>query len=632
MTTSLISLKPSCQNRLLSQGYPSASQSIFTIQDFSSPNFLESYIFASKNDVIDQLIHISTSSLIDLIDKVNRACSELKRQIDTLQDRLITKFASLPSPEQGELEEIHYLECMMRKLHQKIVQNNFDATLLDEFTRLRRKYDQLKEKVGQSHRSQANVPGAIKVIDSIVKTLTESIDRQLSRVMPLYLPPIQDLDLDMTKTYENYRCKTKLVSNNEYKHEEVSKGTIVNLRDKDYFVFAEYMNENTPTTNSGNGILRLIDLKNGKLLSSSQTNKAASGPSAHQPTKEKVLPELRYVESLNLVFALTINKGILNIYRIFHNKTKKIRTIQLCDIDTEDENAIDVSDFEILEPQNIVALFGPKRIYLINILTGQAHKNFKFTLPILGVRYIQDLKVVVVTARSKFDVYDVSSEIRLSKPKFFYVASRDISELVRIYYSGNMILMIDYGDHFKTTFFLYQINPEGIKQYKFNSKDIKSIREQVFLSWNNCAISINPKSKTIEYIFGQNHKNNSRSTKSKNKRLKLSIRFEGMLDGEKGEGVFRKFGKGEEDIRENIRLEGNNSLVYYQRNLYMNKYYTEDNQEGEMDDDEEEVSEGEMDDDEEEGSEEEIDDDEDEKSEGEMDDDGEEESENENEE
>ena len=77
------------------------------------------------------------------------------------------------------------------------------------------------------------------------------------------------------------------------------------------------------------------------------------------------------------------------------------------------------------------------------------------------------------------------------------------SKLARIYYSGNMILIILSGSFYigglDRKFYLYQIDLEGIKKYKYNSDicDRLILLEQTPSSWNNCAIKINPKSKQL---------------------------------------------------------------------------------------------------------------------------------------
>ena len=109
--------------------------------------------------------------------ETNQTFSEVRRQIDNLQDRFITNLASFSSSGQEQHEEIQNLKYMMQKLHQKIRQNNFDNALLEEFTQLRRRYDQLKKK-DQSHHMHANVPEAIKLLDSIAKSLTATIDEK----------------------------------------------------------------------------------------------------------------------------------------------------------------------------------------------------------------------------------------------------------------------------------------------------------------------------------------------------------------------------------------------------------------------------------------------------------------------
>ena len=388
MTTSLISLKPSCQNRLLSQGYPSVSQRIFTLQAFSSPHFLESYIFASKDScVIDEPIHISTPTLVDFINRTNQTFSEIRRKIDILQDRFITNLASLSSSNQEQHQEIQNLKYMMQKLHQKLRQNNFDNALLEEFTKLRTRYDQLKKK-DQSHRMHANVPEAIKMLDGIAKSLTATIDEQLSAITLWNIKSAEvDLSLDVRKTHGDYRCKTKLVSNNKYKQEEIINGTIVELKGREYYLFAEHRKK----MRLENGTMRMMSLNNGKLLSSLKSREVDFH--SFRTSDNKMCPKLRYMKSLNLGIAFTTDRASLEIYRIFPDKIKKIRKVWIHNLSSEID-PYNVKDFVVLEPQNIIAICDSRRVVLVNILTGKAYKTFEFEhySEIYGVQYIQDLK------------------------------------------------------------------------------------------------------------------------------------------------------------------------------------------------------------------------------------------------
>ena len=569
MTTSLISLKPSCQTRILCKGYPSASQRIFRLEDFMCPDFLESHIFASAETVIDQSIHIGAQNLLDLIDKTNQTFSKIKQQLDILQDLFITNLASLSSSNE---EESGTLQYAMQKLHQKLRENDSDVMLLDEFARLLRRYDQVERKKNdQSDRTQVNISGAMMVLDSIAEDLTASIDGKLSALASWDLNPAQDV----IKTYEDYRCKTQLVSNQYCKQVKVSKGTIVNLKDKKYFLFPGHTYEMPVGQTSENGTLRMINLQNGKLLSSTKTRFADTPATTDFP------PKIRYMKSLNLIIALSNNKDSLNIYRMFHNKTKKIRRVRISDLCLEMRSS-DIRGLEIMEPQNTFAVFGSKTVALVGILTGKVIKSYEFKSNIIGVRYIPDLKFVIVTTESGLKVFDVSSQLKLYKAKFTeHYLTRCVGDFVNIHYSGNMILLVYgmYDDHFlgscENTFYLFQISHEGVKEYDVDRYEYVTGRsfKQLLPFTENYAININPKSKMVQFIFDCERWRTFSSQKSKKEELQLQI-------------PFKEKPNLKADAKENIILEPMNSLVYCQGRLYMNTYFAAEEQAGDTEDEE----------------------------------------------
>ena len=187
----------------------------------------------------------------------------------------------------------------------------------------------------------------------------------------------------------------------------------------------------------------------------------------------------------------------------------------------------------------------------------------------------------MIVTDTELKAYDVSNEMGSSRPKLTYPTNFEYSSnSSRMFQSGNMIFIVftiqqceehDSYIHYE----LFQINSNNIKGYNLNNDFVKNLFEYKRLIWKSCAIHINPKSKSVECIFDH----------SQGKPRYHGVGWHQSEVNWKDISKIKKYfyeKEEEKDIREDIRLERNNPLVYCRKKLYMNKYCSGEKQEGEL--------------------------------------------------
>ena len=550
MTELFISLKPSCQKRFSCQIQPSVSNRVFRVEDFRSSSFLISHIFDNH-----QSINVDTQSLIDLIDKIERVFADIKQQIDDLQAHVTYKLVDLCS-RNSQPQEICTLEYTLQKLHKKLLANDFSPIILEEFARVLRQYDEVKSKTDLPKSIQATISESTKLLHLIDTSMKTAIATGLNIVLQEPVTMIADDEDPLTGS----PFKIEKFPGQQCTQKDISKGTVIDPIDGDYLLFARHK------------ALKMIDLKNGKVLSSTKIiyEDNFNSNSLHD------IQRFRYLKSSHLITAFTRNTKALSVYRPTNSSTRKVAEISLHHLSLAEEK---VNNYEVIENHNALAIFGPRTLTFVNIFTGEPLKKHQFDQEVLGVRYIQNLKYIVIMFLDKLQVYDIGSNLALYRLRFTYPIPKSKHELMKIHYSGNMILTIHYFKGSKKVitgskvfceniFHLYQISPEGIKEYHVDSH----LWEGSFFGdllmtaleprAEEFAVIIDPMSKTIQFPLDPKEQGRL------DQRVLLARAAYGLKQ------VEVKFGEmlnPTSSIRENVILDSTRSLAYRHGKLYVRR-------------------------------------------------------------
>lgn len=487
MSQKLISLKPMCRNRHSSQIQPSFSSRAFFLDDFSSPDFLEFVVFPHYDNDPESTAAQKPSSLSKIISQVSEAFDAVRAQISSLESQFMQHLSNFltDSDKSGELNVIRNT---LKKCHNRILQSDCDSKLIDEFAELLDTYDRTIKKNSDDFYAPEKVGNVSQKLDQIKKKLDESIQDCLklaSSSWPLTLarkPAQTESDLSdeirqvlgLKKKDKEIKDQGKMSDQDEYEdedeedddkeneeeemsdeEEEISdQGVVVRQNNRDYYL---------SLMNSENR-LKMFDLKQKSLAYSKLDLKNLD-------------TQYFYAESLNIIIAThpqPRSESALTIYQVGSRNLKKIARIKMNPIPLN-VSKHSILQFQVMNPQHIVAIVSSYSIALLNIFTRRMIKEYYYQEEIISANYIKQEGLFMIVMHSKILVYDVLDQCLLSTIMTESEIHQKNSRSIEV--RSNIVLYYEYKENFDRhsygyiqddysvyTFCLLKVTRQGVKK------------------------------------------------------------------------------------------------------------------------------------------------------------------------
>ena len=190
-----ISLKSNCDKRVSEALTPSHKDQVYSIQDFTSPDFVDRLLsfdtpFARSNTET----HLSLTPLLSFVDSITQKIDDTKLLLDSLRERYI-RGAVMFCTEENKDYEIDNLKREMRKSHLKVVQHGYNPLIVEEFVQLFDSYRILTEK-NQLFKANESMDDFMRCFDEKIESIVQACRKDelpTPHMVAVEQPKIQDL-------------------------------------------------------------------------------------------------------------------------------------------------------------------------------------------------------------------------------------------------------------------------------------------------------------------------------------------------------------------------------------------------------------------------------------------------------
>ena len=456
MKKPFISLKSNFKKRISEALTPSLEDQIYSIQDFTSPGFLDELLsFHTLSARSTTKPHLSSTPLISFIDSVTQKIDDAKLLLDNLRERCIRR-AVLFCTEENKEYEVDNLKREITKSHLKIVQYGYNPSIVEEFVQLFDRYKKLNEKK-QLFKANESMDDFMRCFDEKIESIVQVCkeDKLLTPHM-VAIEQIEDSGLQMSPEIQD-----KVVLMHERKIFDMDIKLLERNR-QNYLIFISTVPPRLPQQ-IWKSQLEVLNLKSGTF-----------GHPLRLPDRQPkdVLP-FQVIDSLNLVVTPNFQSLLLNLYKLSDKKMQLVWRFPVRSIFTNGMIGIRFV-FEMIKPQNILAVGWNQDLKLLNIFTKKVIYEDKTNISsITAISHMKSLNLLVVLGnQGSVSIYSILGNknflrlehtIQIKTPLYAY------NQLKNIFLQSNSFITAELSSN---TIILHrvQFHLDKIKQDRFDTK------------------------------------------------------------------------------------------------------------------------------------------------------------------
>ena len=448
-----ISLKSNCDKRVSEALTPSHKDQIYSIQDFTSPDFVDRLLsfdtpFARSNTET----HLSLTPLLSFIDSVTQKIDDTKLLLDNLRERYIRR-AVLFCTEENKEYEIHNIKREMRKSHLNIIQYGENSSIVEQFAQLFDSYRTLTEK-NQLFKANESMDDFMRFFDEKVECIVQACkeDELLTPHMVAVEQP-EDLKLRIFPDIQD-----KVIQIHQRKIFDMDVQPLEWNR-QNYLIFISTVSASFPQL-IWKSRLEFLNLQSGTF----------SHPLRLPDRQQRDISPFRLIDSLNLIATPNYQSQLLNLYKLNSKKTQLVWRLPIRSIFTNVMNGTRFA-FEMIEPQNIIVIGCNGELKLLNIFTKKAIYEVKTNISnITAISHIKSLNLLAVLGNQRliniYSIMNIRNSLHLEHT--VEVAGLSLQNSLKRIFSHSKSLFISDVSNSVLHRVRFQLNT--IKQDHFNTK------------------------------------------------------------------------------------------------------------------------------------------------------------------
>ena len=428
-----VSLRRNCSSRFVKSNGPTPSEGTFLLKDFISPNFIDQVFNSYQQTTSDDKSH---SQLGTIIQDIQDIFESYKNEIERIKHSLISKAWELFGSDRNSIKK-EKLRGELKELHEKVVQNNFEPGILEEFVVM---FNHAKEKMLTPPKPVS--PSAVTAFKSFVEEVQADTKRSIQecsakakKEIVLIPEVVPEKTLPATKPYktqELFQVNSRDIQ-----------GCYLELEGKSAILCFGYDKKVGIPLKA-----KLYAIEKGKLCYSI-------------PNSDR-LPHA-YSKKLNcLAFchAKTLEDGskdlIVDLHRITSRGVKKITEMPIrlpANSHVTFEGSPLLNNRQFMKASDVkltfIDRFGlllvkqGKHIFVVNMFTKKLLCQKEYTDGILDVNYVKDFNSVVVLTCKEIILYKIQSK-DYSLLQFYSIKTPEDDSYSytagRLFVEGNIIL------------------------------------------------------------------------------------------------------------------------------------------------------------------------------------------------
>ena len=346
-----ISLKKNCSERFSKQLIPSPKDQVYSIQDFTSPDFLDRLLISHTLPIRSNTEpHFSSSSLLSFIDFITHKIDKLKLLVDDLKEAYIVRAVVFCGEENKEYE-VENIRREMKKCYAKIIQHNYNPLLVERFVQLFDYYKKLNEKE-QLFMTDESLDDFVSYFNEKIESIVENCSKVVKDELPMpHMVVIEQKNSIKPRIISH--IQDRVISMHQRKIFDID-AKHLEWNGQKHLIFISTISESSSL--QWKSQLEVLNLTSGKF----------GYPLRLPHRRAKTLFQFQLIDSLHLVVVPGPGAQFLNIYKLSNKRMTLVSRLSMQQIFTSVEYVHRLA-FDVIKSQNVLVIGCNKQLKLFNI-------------------------------------------------------------------------------------------------------------------------------------------------------------------------------------------------------------------------------------------------------------------------
>ena len=444
-----ISLKRNCDKRASEALTPSLKDHVYSIQDFTSPDFLDRLLsFHTPSAGSTTEPYLSSTPLLSFIDSVTQKIDDIKLLLDNLRERYIRR-AVLFCTEENKEYEIHNIKREMRKSHLNIIQYGENSSIVEQFAQLFDSYRTLTEK-NQLFKANESMDDFMRCFDEKIESIVQACKED--DLPTPHLVAVEQPKDPKLQTFPDIQDKVVPMHQRKVFDMDVK---LLEWNRQNYLIFVSTVPQSLPQQ-IWKSQLEVLNLKTGTF-----------GHPLRLPNRyPRETFSFRLIDSLNLIITPNFQSYLLNLYKLSSKKIQLLWKLSVKSIFPFGNGF----EYEMIKPQNILVVGCHGELKLLNTFTKKV--IYKRTTNIFNMTAISHMKslnsLAVVGDGSGISIYSIMSKKSLRLEHTIKIERSSPNSLKRIFSHSSSFIISEASN--TTVLHRVQFHLNKIKQDHFDTK------------------------------------------------------------------------------------------------------------------------------------------------------------------